>query len=106
MLSLLAPSGKLSFYVPAKKRFSVLVRGSRVGRVHAVLSSPSGEAVWDKNDISSLDRYQDSVPDCGGFWTLELCKPAKGTYGGVGIGLTGVPGVLFLSDDKRWITEM
>ena len=106
MPSLLAPSGRMTFYVGKGERFSVQARGGIKGRAHAVLSDPEGKVVWDRDGISSLDRYQVAAPDRGGFWTLELCKPAKGTYGGVGIGLTGVPGVLFLSDDKRWITEM
>ena len=102
--SLFMPRCKLLFELQDSDALAALVvsGGGPNEMVRARVVAPSGAAVWEKDGIGAVHRFQFARPRETGLWTLELGKPGMGTFEDAGASVVGVPGSMFPCREKRW----
>ena len=95
--------GTLHVPVPADTGVSVFASGESASeRLGVVLADASGrEAVADRA-ISSGTRLVWPAEPAFRVRALELVKPTAGVSEDASLGISGVPGFLFLSSEKYW----
>ena len=102
--SLIMPRCKLYFELQDADALTALVvaGGGPNETVRARIVAPSGAAVWEKDGIGAVHRFQFARPRETGLWTLELGKASKGTFEDASSTLIGAPASMFPCRDKRW----
>ena len=102
--SLVMPRCKLYFEIQDAEALTALfvVGGGPNEMVRARIVAPSGAAVWEKDGIGAVHRFQFARPRETGLWTLELGKASKGTFEDSSASLIGAPASMFPCRDKRW----
>ncbi|MBQ6330516.1 MAG: right-handed parallel beta-helix repeat-containing protein [Kiritimatiellae bacterium] len=102
--SLFKPCCKLLFELQDANALAALVvsGGGPNEMVRARIVAPSGAAVWEKDGIGAVHRFQFARPRETGLWTLELGKSGKGTFEDAGASVVGAPGSMFPCREKRW----
>lgn len=95
----------LWFDVCGASSFQVLVRGGDYYRFACMLSNPAGEIVAECKKVSGFEVVEPTkkVPD--GIWRLDFREADEPHYDHIEMDLTGVPSVLFLSNEKYWMSR-
>lgn len=104
-VALIASVGPLYAAIPrGSALFAFCVAGQGAECVKATVYDPAGQAVWTRESISYGERYtagKDEGRD-GGLWRINFAKPPQGTFEDFLVRLRGVPGYLFLDDQRYW----
>lgn len=101
--NLIASAGAMWFFVPANTpKLAFFVSGECVERVRAKLNDPAGAVAWDQDNISNWNKCVRDKP-AAGFWKITLARPSEGCFEDSRYDLAGVPGFLFLSEEKTWL---
>ena len=90
-------------WIPVTKgrQFAFTFQGEDGERAGLKVSDPSGKVVWNEPTVD-FDRYVSPADGEPGLWTIDVVPPQSGRFEDFMVYLTGVPGFLFLSDEKYW----
>ena len=95
--------GTLHAPVPAKTEVSVFASGESTGEcLGVVLADASGREVAADRAIGGAVRLVWPAEPAFRVRRLELVKPLRGVSEDASLGVSGVPGFLFLSPEKYW----
>ena len=73
--------------------------------VHARVVSPSGECVFDQDNVGVTSLWFSPEPPAPGVWRLSAFKASRGCIDDYTFAVFGMPCHLFLSPDKTWVLE-
>lgn len=93
----------LWFDVRRTNSFQVLVRGNDYYRFACMLSDPTGEVVAECKKVSGFHVLEPIQKVSDGIWRLDFSKADEPNYDHITMDLTGVPSILFLSNEKYWM---
>ena len=100
--------GEFYFAVPEKgRRFSFFAGGERLEQVHVKVFTPSGKKVLDEPELGGWARLQPAAADVeAGLWRVEASQsPTGACFEDYFFDLTGIPGMMFFSPEKYWISR-
>lgn len=100
--------GEFYFAVPEKgRRFSFFAGGERLEQVHVKVFTPSGKKVLDEPELGGWARLQPAAADAeAGLWRVEASQsPTGACFEDYFFDLTGIPGLMFFSPEKYWISR-
>jgi len=66
------------------------------------VTDPSGNVVYDCDNISYSDAYVSSANPAPGLWKIDVLKSTKAGFNNFGVDACGVPPLFFLSKEKYW----
>jgi hypothetical protein len=92
----------LTFEVPPKRGFALLMVGDSYHHFSATVRDPDGRWRFANELVDKVVAYSEDSVESPGFWTLEFAKAKKPCYDVIGLDLTGITGTLFLSRRKTW----
>ena len=92
----------LTFEVPPKRGFALLMVGDSYHHFSATVRDPGGRRRFANELVDKVVAYSEDSVESPGFWTLEFAKAEKPCYDVIGLDLTGITGTLFLSHRKTW----
>ena len=92
----------LTFEVPPKRGFALLMVGDSYYHFSATVRDPDGRRRFADEFVDKVVAYSEDSVERPGFWTLELASATKPRYDVIGLDLTGITGTLFLSRHKTW----
>ena len=97
-------AGTAWFRVPSGcRRFAFAASGGGgTELVHARLRDPSGQLVWDRDNIGSSEAWLSPENPAPGLWKIESLRATRGCLDDYGFVLREIPYVLFLSPEKTW----
>ena len=79
-----------------------VVVGDSYHHFSARVLDPDGRRRFADELVDKVVAYSEDSVESPGFWTLEFAKAEKPCYDVIGLDLTGITGLLFLSHRKTW----
>ena len=92
----------LTFEVPAKRSFALMVCGDSYYHFRAAVRDPDGRRRFENEVVDGVVVHSEDAVAKSGFWTLELGRAASPHYDVIGLDLAGVGGTMFLTPKKTW----
>ena len=104
--ALIAPGGEFYLPVPQGIRyFAVIAEGRERETVSVRVFDPSGNVASSVGELTGRKTLFIGANPPRGLWKVVTEKPAKGTFEDHSIDIVGVPFVLFLNNEKTWISN-
>ena len=96
-------SGRLWFWAPGDRTVSFCVAGDSYNRFSVRLTDPAGKEVAHQELVEGLCSMDVAAEKKNaGLWRVDFAPAKRPAYDWVRVDLSGVPGILFLSDEKYW----
>ena len=102
-IRVISPVGRLWAAVPAETEASLFACGGKSGEAVGVgVRGGDGAQLFREPALFGMSRMAMPAERADGLREVEFFRPEKGAPGDGSVGLTGVPGFLFLSSDRYW----